>query len=162
MQVNLHFLPIFKKSITFYKSTPSTSKNDKIWLRYREKTGYDKMYPSITGLELGMEDKSLIKQILECFLRLPVDNWGKKVLTDLLLTASFLRTWANSTLCKNTLETNSVTLRSIGRLVFTPLKCGWSSSTLEVKHKIISPYFLEIGSTLKSIVIGVASTRSFF
>ena len=33
----------------------------KISLRYQEKIGYDKMYPSITGFELDMEDKSLIK-----------------------------------------------------------------------------------------------------
>ena len=31
----------------------------KIWLRYQEKIGYDKMYPSITGFELDMEDNPL-------------------------------------------------------------------------------------------------------
>ena len=39
-----------------------------MWLRYQEKIGYDKMCPSVTGFELNMEDKSLIKQILKCFL----------------------------------------------------------------------------------------------
>ena len=33
------------------------------------------MYPEITGLELDMEDKCLVKQILECFLRLTADRW---------------------------------------------------------------------------------------
>ena len=33
------------------------------------------MYPRITGFELDMEDKCLIKQILECFLRLNADRW---------------------------------------------------------------------------------------
>lgn len=47
----------------------------KTWLTYQEKIGYDKMYPSVTGFELDMEDKCLIKQILECFLRLTADRW---------------------------------------------------------------------------------------
>ena len=33
------------------------------------------MYPSITGLELDMEDKCLVKQILECFIRLTTYRW---------------------------------------------------------------------------------------
>ena len=45
-----------------------------IWLRYQEKIIYDKMYPSIAGLELDIEDKCLIKQILECFLQLTADH----------------------------------------------------------------------------------------
>ena len=45
----------------------------KIWLKYQEKIGYDKMYPSITVFELDMKEKPLIKQILECFLRLAAD-----------------------------------------------------------------------------------------
>ena len=36
------------------------------------------MYPSITGFELDMEDKSLIKQILECFLQLTADPWEER------------------------------------------------------------------------------------
>ena len=47
----------------------------KKWCEYQEKIGYDKLYPSITGFELDMEDKSLIKQILECYLRLTADRW---------------------------------------------------------------------------------------
>ena len=50
-----------------------------IWLRYQEKLVYDKMYPSVTGLELVMEDKCLIKQILERFLQLTADNWRTEV-----------------------------------------------------------------------------------
>ena len=50
----------------------------KTWLRYQEKVGYDKMYPSITRLELDMEDKSLIKQIPESFLRLTADRWRER------------------------------------------------------------------------------------
>ena len=46
-----------------------------IWLRYQGLIGHDKMYPSITGFELDMEDKCLVKQILECFLRLTADRW---------------------------------------------------------------------------------------
>ena len=50
----------------------------KTWLRNQEKIGYDKMYPSIAGFELDMEDKSLIKQILKCFLQLTADPWGDR------------------------------------------------------------------------------------
>ena len=50
----------------------------KIWLRYQEKIEYDNMYQSITGFELDMEDKSLIKQILECFLRITTDPLGER------------------------------------------------------------------------------------
>ena len=50
----------------------------KIWLRYQEKIEYDNMYQSITGFELDMEDKSLIKQILECFLRITADPLGER------------------------------------------------------------------------------------
>ena len=39
----------------------SQGRMTKIWLRYQEKIGYDKMYPSIIGFESDMEDKSLIK-----------------------------------------------------------------------------------------------------
>ena len=113
----------------------------KIWLRYHKKIGYDKMYPSITGFELDKEDKSLIKQILECFLRLTADGWRREVGAYFLLTASLLMTWANSTLGKNSMETDSVTLRSVVRLAFTPLKCGRTSSMVDVKHEMISPYF---------------------
>ena len=54
----------------------------KIWLRYQEKIEYDNMYPSITGFKLDMEDKYLIKQILECFLQITADpsggrNWSR-------------------------------------------------------------------------------------
>ena len=49
----------------------------KIWLRYQEKIGNDKMYPLITGFKLDMEDKSLIIQIIECFLRLTADRWRR-------------------------------------------------------------------------------------
>ena len=49
-----------------------------VWLRYQEKIGKNKMYPSITGFELDMEDKCLIKQILECFLRLTADRWQSR------------------------------------------------------------------------------------
>ena len=35
----------------------------KIWLRYQKKIGYNKMYPSNTRFDLGMEDKSLKRQI---------------------------------------------------------------------------------------------------
>ena len=39
------------------------------------KIGHDKMYPGVTGFELDMEDKCLVKQILECHLLLTVDRW---------------------------------------------------------------------------------------
>ena len=39
-----------------------------IWQKYQVASGHDKMYPSITGFELDMNDKLLPKQILECFL----------------------------------------------------------------------------------------------
>ena len=45
----------------------------KTWLRNQEKIGYDKMYPSIAGFELDMEDKSLIKQNSQMF---PTVNCG--------------------------------------------------------------------------------------
>ena len=35
----------------------------------------EKMYPSITGFAMDMEDKCLIKQILESFPRLTADGW---------------------------------------------------------------------------------------
>ena len=47
----------------------------KTWISYQDQIGYDKLYPSITGFELDMETKCLIKQILECFLRLTADRW---------------------------------------------------------------------------------------
>ena len=40
------------------------------WLKYQEEMGHDKLYPSITGFELDVEDKGLIKQIMEMYLRL--------------------------------------------------------------------------------------------
>ena len=46
-----------------------------LWIIYQTKIGQDKMYPSITGFELDMEEKCLIKQILECFMRLTADRW---------------------------------------------------------------------------------------
>ena len=46
-----------------------------VWLRYQLKIGHDKMYPCVTGFELDMEDKCLVKQILECHLRLTADRW---------------------------------------------------------------------------------------
>ena len=46
-----------------------------LWMQYQTKIGSDKMYPSITGFELDMEEKCLIKQILECFMRLTADRW---------------------------------------------------------------------------------------
>ena len=60
----------------------------KVWLIYQEKIGYDKMHRSITGFELSMEGKSLIKQIIECFLRLLWITRGREVGADLLVTAS--------------------------------------------------------------------------
>ena len=47
----------------------------KLWLQYQTKIGADKMYPTITGFELDMEEKCLIKQMLECFMRLTADRW---------------------------------------------------------------------------------------
>ena len=47
----------------------------KLWMKYQKSVGYEKMYPEITGMELEMEGKCLIKQILECFLRLTADRW---------------------------------------------------------------------------------------
>ena len=47
-------------------------------LRYQEKIEYDKMYLSITKLELYVEHQSLIKQIRECFLRLTADRRGER------------------------------------------------------------------------------------
>ena len=46
-----------------------------IWCIYQLDIGHNKMYPSISGFDPDMEDKSLIKQILECFLRLTSDRW---------------------------------------------------------------------------------------
>ena len=48
---------------------------ENIWQKYQVAIGHDKMYPSITGFELDMNDKLLPKQILECFLRLTADRW---------------------------------------------------------------------------------------
>ena len=45
------------------------------WLNYQEEMGHDKLYPSITGFELDVEDKGLIKQIMEMYLRLTADRW---------------------------------------------------------------------------------------
>ena len=45
------------------------------WLKYQEEMGHDKLYPSITGFELDVEDKGLIKQIMEMYLRLTADRW---------------------------------------------------------------------------------------
>ena len=63
----------------------------KIWLRYQEKIWYDKMYPSITGFELGMEDTSLIKQIFECFLRLTADPWEERSWSRLTAYCRFVK-----------------------------------------------------------------------
>jgi hypothetical protein len=38
------------------------------WLKYQEEMGHDKLYPSITGFELDVEDKGLIKQIMKMYL----------------------------------------------------------------------------------------------
>ena len=46
-----------------------------IWLKYQEGIGHDKLYPSITGFEMDVEDKGLIKQIMEMYLRLTADRW---------------------------------------------------------------------------------------
>ena len=46
-----------------------------VWQKYQSALGHDKMYPSVTGFELDMNDKLLSKQILECFLRLTADRW---------------------------------------------------------------------------------------
>ena len=86
------------------------------------------------------------------FLEVNCGSLGREVGADLLLTANLLRTWANSTMGKNSMEIDSVTLRSVGRLAFTPSKCEWTSSMLEVKREMISPYFLEIRSTLRIFV----------
>ena len=48
---------------------------ENIWQKYQVAIGHDKMYPSITGFELDMNDKLLPKQVLECFLRLTADRW---------------------------------------------------------------------------------------
>ena len=69
-----------------------------------------------------------------------VGGEGGGVGADLLLTASLLRTWANSVLGKNSLKTDSVALRSVAKLAFTPLKGGWTLSMLEAKHEMISSY----------------------
>ena len=45
------------------------------WLKYQEVMGHDKLYPSITGFEMDVEDKGLIKQIMEMYLRLTADRW---------------------------------------------------------------------------------------
>ena len=47
----------------------------RIWLNYQEEMGHDKLYPSITGFEMDVEDKGLIKQIMEMYLRLTADRW---------------------------------------------------------------------------------------
>ena len=46
-----------------------------LWMKYQAAIGQKKMYPSITGFEMEMEDQCLIKQILEAFLRLTADRW---------------------------------------------------------------------------------------
>ena len=45
------------------------------WLRYQEVMGHDKLYPSVTGFEMDVEDRGLIKQIMEMYLRLTADRW---------------------------------------------------------------------------------------
>ena len=45
------------------------------WLKYQAEIGHDKLYPSVTGFELDVEDKGLIKQIMEMYLRLTADRW---------------------------------------------------------------------------------------
>ena len=47
----------------------------KTWLKYQEEIGHEKLYPSITGFEMDVEEKGLIKQILEMYLRLTADRW---------------------------------------------------------------------------------------
>ena len=45
------------------------------WLKYQEEMGHDKLYPSITGFEMDVENKGLIKQIMEMYLRMTADRW---------------------------------------------------------------------------------------
>ena len=40
-----------------------------LWMKCEGAIGNDKMYPSVTGFEMDMEDRSPTKQILEAFLR---------------------------------------------------------------------------------------------
>lgn len=46
-----------------------------VWMRYQSSIGHKKMYPSVTGFEMEMEDQCLVKQVLEGFLRLTADRW---------------------------------------------------------------------------------------
>ena len=97
-----------RSNVDFHFSKGSQEEMTKTCFRCQENICCDKMYPSITGFDTDMEHKSLTKRNFQIFSTvncLTVDFWGRDVGADSLLTASFLRTCANSFLGKNSIET---------------------------------------------------------
>ena len=79
-------------------------------------------------------------------------GWWEKSWSRLATYYRFVKDLGKLNLGLELHENRFVGLRRVEQLTFTPLKCGLTSSMLEVKHKMISPYFLEIRSTLRVFV----------
>ena len=46
-----------------------------VWLSYQNKIGFEKMLPTLTGLECDINDKILVLQALDCYLRFTSIHW---------------------------------------------------------------------------------------
>ena len=76
-----------------------------------------------------MEHQSLLKQVLECFLRLTADRWGERSWGRFSVYCKFTQP-CRLNLGQELLEADLLTLRSVARL----------------NNEIISPYFLEVAA----------------
>ena len=103
----------------------------KLWLKYQSLVGYEKMYPEITGLELDMEDKCLVKQILECFLRLTADRWQAR---------SWNKFEEFDQFCKDNNTTNLSQQLHGQRFGELEKCCGIGIYLLDIWHKFINTF----------------------
>ena len=103
----------------------------KLWMHYQSLVGYDKMYPEITGLELDMEGKCLIKQILECFFRLTADRWQARAWNKYEEFDQF---------CRDNMTINLSQQLHGNRFGELEKCCGIGLYLLEIWHKFIHKY----------------------
>ena len=80
------------------------------------------MYPSITGFELDIEDKSLVKEILEYFLRLTANHWGEKSWSRFAAYYKFAKDLSKVNIGQELHGNRFGGLRRVEQLAFTPMK----------------------------------------
>ena len=111
----------------------------KTWLKYQEEIGHEKLYPSITGFEMDVEEKGLIKHILEMYLRSQRTDGRLGPGIGLRSSLSSAKREKLKTWDKNYMETGLVSWRSVALLLFTLYQLGKILSQLSPTSEISLP-----------------------